>query len=134
MLQPNHFIIVQIAALQNRLSLLRAPDLHLGADIIASIKRLSAASHTLGKTSTSEISTTLDVTGSMDGVLSLFDALLPDAEWHMFHIRRIGPDADVSQAPYTINIETPGVLNIGHGWTRPVCILDGILRALQPPD
>jgi hypothetical protein len=99
---------------------------------------LAAAMLRSGERLSAELSTGLDVTGSVDAGLALLDRVVPSSEWSMFYIRFIsgysGPLVD-ARGPYSVHIiVSRRLLYMGQGWTPATCLLDGILQTQQPPE
>jgi hypothetical protein len=132
-----------ITTLIARVGRLNAPDRLLGLEIVAAseptssegemARRLLDTPHLRIK----DIPRGLDVTGSVDAAFAFYDRHLGQTEWSMFCMASQYPTGGqtrkiLAEGPYHIQIETPGVLYCGDGWTRPTCIVGGVLRTLLP--
>jgi hypothetical protein len=133
-----------LANLQSRVQKLRKADRRLGLEILAAIsprpEQRSTATALLDDSDVLAIVSLpipLDITASLDGGFELLDEMFPHADWWMAHIAaqtRRGRSLVNSDGPYSIEIILSEIIHTGHGWTRPTCLLDGLLRALQSLD
>jgi len=133
-----------ITVLMARVGRLNAPDRKLGLEILAAAEPTSEEGRTARALldrphlRDEDVTRDLDVTGSMDAAFAFYDRRLGLAEWSMFRMEEqygLGKQRKLFRAegPYHIQIELPGILCCGDGWTRPTCIVNGVLRAMLPP-
>jgi len=132
-----------ITAQLARVGRLNEPDRKLGLQVLAAADPTGEegmlARTLLDRThlDDSDIPRELDITGSMDAAFAFYERRLGLAEWSMFRMEGQyghGKQRKLMRAegPYHIQIELPGILCCGDGWTRPTCIVNGVLRAMLP--
>jgi len=132
-----------ITVLAARAGRLEGPDRKLGLQILAATEPTTDTGlrvrHLLEQQNLvdGDVPPALDITGSTDAAFDFYERHLDHAEWSMFRMETRFPSRGQAlkrraEGPYHIQIETPGVLYCGDGWTRPTCIVNGVLRALLP--
>jgi len=132
-----------ITILMARVGRLNAPNRKLGLEVLAAAEPTSeqgmAARALLERPhlEDGDVPRELDVTGSMDAAFDFYERVHGLAEWSMFLMQGKYPARKQerklrAEGPYHIQIELPGVLCCGDGWTKATCVVNGVLRAMLP--
>lgn len=122
----------RVVLLQAHAARLRGRDTPFGIEVVAMV----AAGHAAGREAAALMASGatdappagMDVTGSLDDALALLRLALPEADWSLFSQRTRGaPDKVSGQGPFSMQIEIPGFVFCGDGWTAPACAINALL-------